>query len=395
MLYLGAAPISNHTNTSTSNNSTSNNKTRGSQPVLPDVYLDLFDVFDLPEPREATPAQHDGQEGDDGDNGTEVDDGEEENEEELRELADDKVALDDDDDHSSCSSPLFPPVALKSEEDHHVQSNSNTVGFLLGSPAPAHGVASTSRPFTSVSFSPAIVIYTFTSEIALRALVAPEALGLGRAGQWKEQTEAAHVKNDEDEDEDALFGRRSARPEHVEQSPQAPPVIWERVEALVDCKVELSEEGISVSAGPDLQSGVPLLFGIETESFWAMEDVVCVNLYRRLEQLGDKSLLLLAKQASDRPPWAPERLEVVVVPLDTKATEQNTAAMLSLLAPAHARGPAKGGYLEVKLHVFEGRGELGRRLELADLVALLEGHDGAWTKVGCSRNGGQYKRKQE
>lgn len=398
MLYLGAAPIINQAQRT---NSTSTSNSRGNPAGLPDVYLDFFDVFDLPASREATaPPQQDGQEGEDGDNGTVVDDGEEGDEEESKtELADDKAALeDDDDDHSSCSSPLFPPVAAKSKERHHVQSNSNAVGFFLGSPAPAYGVASISRPFTYGSFSPATIIYTFTSEIALRALVAPEALGLGGSGQWKEQSKAANVKNDkdEDEDEDALFGRRPARSEQVGTLLSATPtVIWERVEVLVDCKVELSEEGSALNAGPDLQSGVPLLFGIDSETFWSMEDVVCVNLYRSVEQLGNKSLLLLAKQASDRPPWAPERLEVVVVPLDTKATELNAAAMLSLLAPAHARGPAKGGDLELKLHVFEGRGELGRRSELADLVALLDGHDGAWTKVGCYRHGGQSKRKQE
>ena len=317
-----------------------------------------------------------------------VDDGEEgEEEEELRALAGkDKAALskDDDDDHSLCSSPLFPPVAAKSEEDHHVQST-------------AYGVASLPRPFNSAFSSPDTIIYTFTSEMALRALVAPEALGGGGGvGQWKEQREAVNVMN-EDEDEDdtlALFGRRPAKTERIGvESAQAPSVIWERVEALVDCKVELSEEGCSVSAGP-LQSGVPLLFGIETETFWAMEEIVCVNLYRAFNQLGERSFLLLAKHASQRPPWAPERLELVVLALDTKGNEQNAAAMLSLLAPAHARGPAKGGNFDAKLQVFEGRGELGRRSELADLVALLDAHDGVW-KVGCSRSGGQYKRKQE
>jgi len=381
MLYLGGAQIINQAQKT---NSTSNNRSSGSHAALPDVYLNFFDVFDFP----IVPLQEHGQEGDDGDQETVVDDGEEgEEEEELRALADnDKAALskDDDDDHSSCSSPLFPPVAAKSEEDHHVQST-------------AYGVASLRRPFNSASSSPDTIIYTFTSEMDLRALVAPEAFGVcGGVGQWKEQREAVNVKN-EDEDEDdtlALFDRRPAKTERIGvESAQAPSVIWERVEALVDCKVELSEEGCSVSAG-SLQCGVPLLFGIETETFWAMEEIVCVNLYKAINQLGERSLLLLAKHASQRPPWAPERLELVVLPLDTKGNEQNAAAMLSLLAPAHVRGPAKGGDFDTKLQVFEGRGELGRRLESADFFALLDGHDGVW-KVGCSRSGGQYKRKQE
>eukprot|EP00624_Nannochloropsis_granulata_P004500 evm.model.NODE_3239_length_31224_cov_31.538591.3 len=389
MLYLGGPIVNQAQKTNTSNNNSS-----GRYAALPDVYLDFFDVFDLPEPRETTQF---GQESFNGDSRTVVDAaGAEANEKELRQLADDKAAIDDDDDDdskSTRSSPLFPPVAAKSREGQYAQSN--PVGYLLGDPVPVYGVASIPRQFNSAPSSPFNVIYTFTSDMALHALVAPEALGPGGCGKWKKQTEAANVKKDEDEDEDdilALFGRRPTRQDLVDtQSEQPPSVIWEREEALVDCKVKLSEEGCSVGAGADL----PLHFGIETDTFWPMEEVVCVNLYRSVDQLGGRSLLLLAKHASQRPPWAPERLEIVVVPLDTKANEQNAAAMLSLLAPAHARGPAKGGALEAHLQVFEGRGELDHRCELTYLLARLVWHDSALTKVGCARNGGQYKRKQE
>ena len=106
---------------------------------------------------------------------------------------------------------------------------------------------------------------------------------------------------------------------------------------------------------------LPLHFSMEADTFWPIEAVVCVNIYRSVDQLCGRSLLLLAKHAPQRPPWVPKRFEIVVVPLDTKANEQNAAAMLSLLASPHARGPAKDGALEPHLQVCEGRGKLDHR----------------------------------
>jgi len=114
-----------------------------------------------------------------------------------------------------------------------------------------------------------------------------------------------------------------------------------------------------------------------------------VNLNRSVDQLAGRSLLLSANRAS-RPSWAPERLEIVVVPLETKAKEQNAAAMLSMLAPAHACGPAKGGALEAHMQVFEGLEELICRYELTDLFARVDWHDHSLIKAGCARYGGRH-----
>jgi hypothetical protein len=122
----------------------------------------------------------------------------------------------------------------------------------------------------------------------------------------------------------------------------------------------------------------PSLFGIESETYWSMNEMATVNLYRSLDYLQGKSLLLLAKRAT-RPSWAPQRLEVIVMVVDTRV-EENGGSMMEMLGPAYQKGPEKGGLLASKLQVYEGREELSQCAELPDVLELVERSGRRWQK---------------
>ncbi len=393
-----------HTQTQTQENDPHRVVVTATKP--PDPYMDFWgDIFNLPAtlPLRQPPPQKQEEEEE-----KEEEEEEEQQEDKQEEEHDDDQGTEEDTEASSRCDSHSSKVADAADSDQHElgTTNNNDVRSTTFSPlfprsaakqAPDGGKSldlMSSPPLAfggiySASSSPSSVVYTFQADLAIRSLVAPEALGFDAHGQPKPAKE-----EEEEEEADALFGRPIPPPVQPREWPNAGH-LWERVEPLMDCKIEVAEEGTCVGAGPDLQTGVPSLFNLASETYWAMEEITTVILYRSLECMEGKSVLLLAKHASQRPPWAPQRLEVVAMAVDTQAYEGNGRSMLSLLAPAHARGPAKGGMLESKLVVVEGREELAKRVELPDLLALLVGHGSRWG-VGCSqRHGGQQHQKRK
>jgi hypothetical protein len=96
-------------------------------------------------------------------------------------------------------------------------------------------------------------------------LVWPEVLGFDeRALQRKSTTTFldtdththTHKEEAEEEENNFLFGKPAAPMVVPRETLEGLPSVWERVEPLSDCKIEITENGACVVAGPDAQTGV-------------------------------------------------------------------------------------------------------------------------------------------